>query len=174
MRKQRFRSERREERRDREDRNRGLALPRARGVYALLVEVSEDVELELGRKRALVPRGLHVYVGSALGPGGLRARISRHLRKEKKEKWHIDKLLSRADIVLAETGERAECSIVEALLDRGFRAPVEGFGSSDCGKCPAHLLKAPDRIAECIRALIEVFSSISLEPKIIILESRKI
>ena len=35
---------------------------------------------------------LFIYVGSALDPGGVRARITRHCRGVKSKHWHIDYL----------------------------------------------------------------------------------
>jgi len=46
----------------------------------------------LGRVR--FPAGWYAYVGSAYGPGGLAARISRHLRPSKPSHWHLDYLLN--------------------------------------------------------------------------------
>jgi Uri superfamily endonuclease len=40
---------------------------------------------------SLVP-GRYIYAGSAYGPGGLKARVSRHMRRAKRSQWHIDQL----------------------------------------------------------------------------------
>ncbi len=37
-------------------------------------------------------QGYYIYVGSAFGPGGVNARVSRHFRNTKKLHWHIDYL----------------------------------------------------------------------------------
>jgi len=139
----------------------------------LVIDVGGQVEVEIGTRRVSLTEGTHVYVGSARGPGGLRARISRHLRREKKERWHIDSVLSSprarvAAVVYAETCRRTECSIVERLLEAGFTAPVRGLGSSDCKKCPAHFLRAPCDIVECTRVVAEALASLRLEPKVYI------
>jgi Uri superfamily endonuclease len=92
--------------------------------------------------------GWFVYAGSARGPGGLKARLARHLRREKRIRWHIDQLTTRADALLAlpfADGPGApaptECALIARLLESGlFAPPVNGFGSSDCRACPAHLL----------------------------------
>ncbi len=48
-----------------------------------------------GSRVAVLKPGFYIYVGSACGPGGLRARISRHLcGKRKRLHWHIDRILS--------------------------------------------------------------------------------
>jgi len=87
-------------------------------------------------------RGWHVYVGSALGSGGL-ARLSRHVSlsqaKDKRPKWHIDYLscsdyFSLRYTVHALTTDQLECRLAETL---GGPA-VLAFGCSDC-TCPSHL-----------------------------------
>lgn len=87
-------------------------------------------------------RGWHVYVGSALGSGGL-ARLERHVSlsrgKDRKPKWHID-YLSCSDrfnlryTVHALTEDRLECRLA-GELGEPF---VPSFGCSDC-RCPSHL-----------------------------------
>jgi Uri superfamily endonuclease len=87
-------------------------------------------------------RGWHIYVGSALGSGGL-ARLKRHIalsqNKDKRPKWHVDYLSESRSFRLrytlhALTEERLECRLAETL--GGSNIP--GFGCSDCD-CPSHL-----------------------------------
>jgi Uri superfamily endonuclease len=87
--------------------------------------------------------GWHIYVGSALGSGGL-ARLERHIHlsrnRDKPPKWHIDWLslsphFSLRSSVYALTEERLECRLAEALGGES----VPGFGCSDC-TCASHLL----------------------------------
>jgi len=55
------------------------------GTYALILVAEEQQSAEIGKLGALdVQPGFYVYVGSARGPGGLKARIARHTRSEKK------------------------------------------------------------------------------------------
>ena len=62
-----------------------MSIPNHRGIYLLMINVLEDVKIYLkSGKEWIIPRGIYYYVGSAKGPGGLRARINRHLRGEKK------------------------------------------------------------------------------------------
>ncbi|MFQ6014179.1 MAG: DUF123 domain-containing protein [Anaerolineae bacterium] len=87
-----------------------------------------------------------MYVGSALGPGGLTARLTRHLHRNKALHWHIDHLLQCArllEIWAIVSPERLECrwaTVVRQLY--GATSPVPGFGSSDC-RCPSHLTYLP-------------------------------
>lgn len=102
--------------------------------------------LEAGRLgRIRFDPGFYAYVGSAFGPGGLEARISRHLRTGKRRHWHIDYLLESADVVRIWTitgNQRLECILARLLAKfRGARG-VTGFGASDCN-CVSHLVALP-------------------------------
>ena len=87
--------------------------------------------------------GSYVYVGSALGPGGLRARVARHLRAEKRPHWHVDALTAIApvsEVWWAISPDRMECEWARALANLpGVTIPIPRFGASDC-RCPGHLL----------------------------------
>jgi Uri superfamily endonuclease len=75
----------------------------------------------------------------------LRARIGRHLRRDKPQRWHVDRLTAAGRVVgvRAVPGGR-ECDLVrDLLLVPGVSVPVSGFGSSDCRTCPAHLVMVP-------------------------------
>jgi Uri superfamily endonuclease len=64
------------------------------GTYAIFVPCDEQRVIQVGRLGRLELRpGLFIYVGSALGRGGLRARLRRHLRPKERLHWHIDYLL---------------------------------------------------------------------------------
>ena len=115
-----------------------------RGTYALLIQLRRPTEITVGRLGALCfPAGYYAYVGSALGPGGLQARLTRHRRREKALHWHIDYLLTHADIVdvrIDQSGQRLECAWVCALLSMpGAEVVAPGMGSSDCA-CASHLV----------------------------------
>ena len=127
-------------------------LPAAPGAYVLLLTADAPVVLNMPRFGKLtLAAGQYAYVGSAHGPGGLRARVGRHLRVEKPLHWHIDYLTAAVPVVhvvtLAVTdGARLECTWAKRLLAlNGASAPAPGFGSSDCrNRCPAHLVRLPD------------------------------
>jgi Uri superfamily endonuclease len=107
------------------------------------------------------PAGWVLYVGSALGPGGLAARLGRHRRRfasGKRPHWHVDYVREHAVWGGAwarraggrlegdgarRNGERLECDWAAALGQRpGARIVVPGFGASDC-RCPGHLVHLP-------------------------------
>jgi len=92
---------------------------------------------------------VYLYAGSAYGPGGIPARVKRHLKPDKKVHWHIDRLTNAGTVVsVIPVPGGKECAIVAAALRLpGVSAPSPEFGSSDCAICPAHLLRLPDRIA---------------------------
>jgi Uri superfamily endonuclease len=121
-------------------------LPAGPGAYALTFKIEMPTTLPIATlgDPALDP-GLYVYAGSAFGPGGIRARVGRHLRREKKPHWHIDQLSSRAVCIEVKTYPGGqECSLVAELLALGASVPVPGFGSSDCRDCEAHLVRLAD------------------------------
>lgn len=112
------------------------------GVYCLVCK-NPDIMISAGalRPRHLLP-GWHVYVGSALGPGGLvraHRHIELHRKSDRPPRWHIDYLLLNPRcqllaVVLVPCERRVECDLA-ALLNSD---PVPGFGSSDC-RCTSHL-----------------------------------
>ena len=116
----------------------------------LIVDLARPVRLEWGRGRAAeLSPGHYLYVGSAYGPGGLRARLARHFRTEKRPHWHIDRLLAVADPIgaLAVPGGR-ECALAARLRAGPPPAvPIAGFGASDC-RCETHLFAAPESSPE--------------------------
>lgn len=51
------------------------------GTYALLLKLDKQERITVGKLGTFdLPAGYYLYVGSALGPGGLRARLTRHRR----------------------------------------------------------------------------------------------
>lgn len=110
----------------------------AKGCYVLIIRSPENGTITVGSLgERQFQAGYFTYVGSALG--GLKARLARHLRQEKKLHWHIDYLVQQAvieDIIVVETAEPVECAIARTLSD-SFPV-IPNFGSSDC-RCPGHL-----------------------------------
>ncbi len=116
----------------------------APGAYWLLVALSRSLPLagtSLGP--AVLGPGHYLYCGSAYGPGGLRARLGRHLRADKTPRWHADRLTLAGRVQgLGLLPGGTECALVKDFRRRdGLEVPVPGFGSSDCRRCPAHLLR---------------------------------
>lgn len=134
-----------------------LNLPAEPGSYALMLQLDKAKSLQVGRLGLVkLPAGIFIYLGSAWGPGGLRARLNRHIQGRGPLRWHIDALRRQAKIIRVVTlsggadqpavqgpqARRIECVWSRALdaLDGAFY-PVPGFGSSDCqAGCFAHLV----------------------------------
>ncbi len=112
-----------------------------------MVSVPRNMSIQIGKKgRKSFKKGLYAYVGSALGPGGLRARILRHLRKEKKKFWHVDYLLEKStvdEVIIIESNKKLECFIAGKLAENGLEM-IENFGCSDC-RCPSHLFRIENK-----------------------------
>lgn len=117
------------------------------GAYLLLITLDRPLDFSLRGKLVRLPEGTYAYAGSANGPGGISARVARHMRREKKPHWHVDALTMAAARItaLAFPGGR-ECRLMERLLASGqAEIPVVGFGSSDCRTCEAHLARIINR-----------------------------
>jgi Uri superfamily endonuclease len=119
-------------------------LPAAKGSYALLLRLAETAVIQVGRLgRFDLAAGYYLYLGSALGPGGLRARLRRHLTADKSPFWHIDYLRQQAAVDAlwyAADGRNWEHHWAAAALALpGATVAVSRFGASDC-RCPTHLL----------------------------------
>ena len=117
----------------------------ATGAYLILIQLTDSVPLAIPTLPInALPAGHYVYAGSARGPGGLRARIGRHLRRGKRRHWHVDHLTETAVSLLAfPVPDGDECMLVRTLLESDYyHPPAPGFGSSDCRLCVSHLLEA--------------------------------
>ena len=145
------------------------------GTYVLALRLLDGraQEIEVGRLGTfLFPAGWYLYAGSALGPGGLRARLGRHMRRldgsapfppgeggfgwassgskrpgAKRAHWHVDYVREAADwsgAWASDSRQRRECDWAGAL--RGLPAAAlvaPGFGASDC-RCAGHLVWVPE------------------------------
>lgn len=119
-------------------------VPAGPGAYALWLRLAAPLAVRVGRGRGTLEAGDYLYCGSANGPGGLRARLARHMRKEKRAQWHVDQLTAAGEVLgafIVEGG--SECALNAALSD--LPAPLPGFGSSDCPRCVSHLRYFPPR-----------------------------
>ncbi|MBU5595240.1 GIY-YIG nuclease family protein [Amphibacillus sp. MSJ-3] len=110
-------------------------------LYAITYRLNKDIEdVPIGKLgRFNFPKGYYVYVGSA--KRNIVARIGRHMKIDKKNRWHIDYLRPYLDIqsVQSYPEQEGECQLFQNLmLEHRGNMPVKGFGSSDC-KCYAHL-----------------------------------
>ena len=118
------------------------------GTYVLALWLDATRTISIGRLgRFEFPSGWYLYVGSARGPGGLRARLLRHWRRfasGKRAHWHVDYLREHAiwgGAWARGSEHRLECSWAAALRRRPDATTVAaGFGASDC-RCATHLVR---------------------------------
>lgn len=107
--------------------------------YFIILKLDEDREIEVGKLGSIdFKRGYYIYVGSA--KRGFSKRIQRHMRKNKKLRWHIDYLSVNSDVVDVFKSEIDEHEL--AGFASNFYEGIKGFGSSDC-KCYSHLFYSP-------------------------------
>ena len=106
--------------------------------YALFISITTPVKITVGKLGEFAfPAGDYIYYGSA--KRALCARVNRHLRSEKKLRWHIDYLLAAAAVTITKVmiSTISECQLVAA---GGGAIVVTGFGASDCNHaCGSHL-----------------------------------
>lgn len=144
--------------------------PRQPGTYVLILQLPQAAGVQVGQLGyfSFAP-GWYAYAGSARGPGGLTARVRRHLQATTAQHWHVDYLRAYARSVAvwyAVGTKRRECRWAQALSELpGASVPAPRFGASDC-RCAAHLVHfptAPDRLgfADCVGVPIseEVFDA---------------
>ncbi len=106
--------------------------------YQLHILLVESVRLTIGQFGTFdFPSGHYVYTGSA--KRYIEARIARHLRQDKKLKWHIDYLLAspHARVIKTTQFAQVECELSQSTAGIVL---IAGFGASDChAGCGSHL-----------------------------------
>ena len=116
------------------------------GAYLLVIDIDAPLALAVPKGAgATLATGRYGYCGSAYGPGGIRARVTRHLSQSKTLRWHIDHLTASGRVVAVRTEPGGnECEFMDSLRALpGATIPIPGFGSSDCRRCLAHLVALP-------------------------------
>ncbi len=115
-----------------------------RGSYLLHLRLDEPRRVSIGALGEFdLESGHYLYVGSAMGSMG--SRTSRHLRRRKRMRWHVDYLRAAADwasVYPIYAADRLECRLAASLREI-YREPIPGFGASDCA-CGSHLFYTPD------------------------------
>jgi Uri superfamily endonuclease len=112
------------------------------GTYALVLYSESDTVIQAGRRHRMnVEPGYYIYTGSAFGPGGVRARVTRHCRGGTSRHWHIDYLREAVTPLYAWYSlepVNLEHDRARALSEMAVVSPVKGFGCTDC-RCFSHL-----------------------------------
>lgn len=119
------------------------SISRDPGTYLLHLILDRAVSITIGRLgRFKFNQGSYYYVGSAFGPGGLRARLRHHAKVSERPHWHIDYLRSQAilqAVWVSRDGRHLEHQWAEKISTLSqILPPVAGFGASDCA-CDSHL-----------------------------------
>ena len=127
-------------------------LPVEAGTYALILALDSPRQIAIGRLGNYdLHAGYYLYLGSARGAGGLRARLGRHLRGNGRPHWHIDYLRKittvqgwgfRVSAAAEKNTNPMECAWSQWLGNTpGASIQVPRFGASDCRSgCQAHLI----------------------------------
>ena len=135
------------------------------GTYVLVLRSQVSATVRVGRWGVLpVLPGTYLYVGSAFGPGGVAARVSRHCRATKSKHWHIDYLREQTALESAwfsHAPERLEHRWATSLGGSDGLQAIAGFGCSDC-QCASHLFYAAEGLSShtllsCLGAGVEVW-----------------
>jgi Uri superfamily endonuclease len=131
------------------DERRRRRVPREAGTYVILLRLPEATKKIVGRLGEVrFDSGFYAYVGSALGPGGLQARVGHHLTITDRPRWHVDylrRIASPIEIWYVLSTEVLEHGWARELSTMaGWNVGPRRFGSSDCS-CGSHLLHARRR-----------------------------
>ncbi len=114
------------------------------GTYAVIYKCELNIDVQIGRwEKITVEPGYYVYVGSAFGPGGVKARVLRHCRYDKAVHWHIDYLrdtLIPMGAWYSHETDRLEHKWAKIFQDMKNMYAIRGFGCSDC-KCYSHFFR---------------------------------
>jgi Uri superfamily endonuclease len=104
-------------------------IPALPGADLLVIELREVTFVKLHSKPSLsLMPGRYIYAGSANGPEGLKARVSRHTRRAKRSRWHIDQLTENGDVLGAWIFPGGvECDLVD--MNSALPVPIVGLAA---------------------------------------------
>jgi len=143
------------------------------GTYALILQCLSNATVQIGRWGTLdIEPGYYVYVGSAFGPGGVRARVSRHFRTAKAKRWHIDYLrefVAPVGAWYSHDARRLEHEWAQVFHDMRGVSSIHGFGCSDC-KCYSHLFRSArvpgfKRFSGLVGGGVELVTQAAFDPR---------
>lgn len=106
-------------------------------IYFLHIKLNKTLDIRVGKLRTIrFRKGYYIYVGFAMGNGGLRARVGRYLLDRKRLHWHIDYLLEAGKrmVELRKGRKTGQCSVkgsnAERMGDRESRKSWERPGTT--------------------------------------------
>lgn len=134
-----------------------------RGTYTVVMACKKPTKIRFGQLgTASLEAGYYVYTGSALGRGAvsLEGRLTRHKRRRKKIRWHIDRLTSHpafrlVGAVYVSSGRKLECRINDSICaGLEVHSILPKLGATDCF-CDGHLFRiaSDSGAAEVMRKL---------------------
>jgi len=112
-------------------------------IYILIISIDDDSIVKVGSLGKIrFQRGYYIYIGS--GGRSLFKRVSRHFKKYKVERWHIDYLTNiyRPIEAYRLLNCRDEYEASEYLLKEGLKY-IPRFGSTD-KRSKSHLFYIKD------------------------------
>lgn len=129
------------------------------GTYVVVLKNEQQKAIQIGRMGEFQARkGYYVYIGSAMGSGGVVARLRHHRKISKKPHWHLDYLRTETEFYEAYalfSLDRKECAWATLIAgNEQATEPMQGFGSSDC-QCDTHLFyfSSCEKMKRAIRAI---------------------
>lgn len=122
------------------------------GIYILEIYLNRNIFISHPKfSEYKFSKGFYYYIGSA--QRNLKARIIRHLSKDKKLNWHIDWLTINNNtkikriFILYDTPKIYECKLAQKLHNIIVdKTQLKGFGNSDCKSCYSHIYYSKLRI----------------------------
>ena len=137
------------------------------GTYALAYQCKTIRLVRIGKLGALnLRQGYYLYVGSAFGPGGIKARIGYHLGESPSPHWHVDYLKPHCDLLelwVSYSNTKREQAWVDTLSkSENASIPLTGFGASDTSAA-SHLFYFKSQPQISILGEDKTLFSISLE-----------
>ena len=134
-------------------------ISRQPGTYLLHFYSDRPASITVGRLGSLaLTTGYYFYVGSAFGPGGLRARLRHHYSISQKPHWHLDYIrpsLKLQQVWYSHDAVRYEHEWATILHEvSGLQIPLVGLGASDC-RCCSHFFytRARPDLSSILKAL---------------------
>jgi len=114
------------------------------GTYALVYQCTTPFRATVGKLGPMEGGpGCWIYVGSAFGSGGLKARLRHHLKPSQRPHWHLDYIkagLQPLEIWVTADTEKREHAWAQVFSGlQGSTCPAAGFGATDCS-CRSHLI----------------------------------
>lgn len=146
------------------------ALTANKGTYLLVLESHKQQAIQIGKYGEMsLKRGIYLYIGSAFGSGGIKARVGRHLADGKSLRWHIDYLRRVSDVCAVYVSyeqRRLEDDWVERFVKSGdYTSPMSGFGASDSSNTSHLFFTRNEPSREIVRQVLASDSLVWIQPE---------